>query len=101
MPYVGLSAGPNLAVEDFSNNEGGSNWSSGSKMHGGAGIWCGLKTPVSKKFDLDVSCRYSRINASENIETLGIYIGLGIRTSFAAKQKNNNNLLLFQEKKNK
>jgi len=90
-PYVSLCAGPNLVIEDFSNNNKGSNWSSGSKMYGGASICCGVKTPLSRRYDLDISCRYSRVNASENVEMFGIYLGIGTKLSFESKQKSDNN----------
>jgi len=96
--YISLSAGANLAIEDFSNNNEGSNWSSGSNVYGGASICCGVKMPFSGKYDMDISCRYSRVNASENVEMLGIYLGLGSKLSFLSKPKHDNTGQPFREK---
>jgi hypothetical protein len=98
VPYVGLSVGANLAIEDLSNNNDGANWSSGSKVYGGASIYCGLKTPFFGKYNLDISCRYSRVNTGENVEMLGLYLGIGTKLSFLSESKHDKVVEPLREK---
>lgn len=86
VPYLSLSAGPYLAVESIRRDDGG-NSSAGSKIYGGAALCGGVRLPVSAKYDMHISARYSRINAGEKIEMVGLYVGLGGNLPFFEKSK--------------
>jgi hypothetical protein len=96
-PYLSLSAGPYFGIENFSSS-GGSNSSSGSKTYFGGNIACGVRLPFSKGYDLDFCLRYFRVNASEDIEMLGAYVGFGTKFSFFPKKKTDNISLPLSEK---
>jgi hypothetical protein len=86
--YVGASAGPYFAIEHENNSIGGANGSSsGSKVYGGGCLWGGVRTSVSTKIDVNLSLRYSRIKASEDVSMIGIYAGIGANMPFFAEKK--------------
>ncbi len=50
----------------------------------------GAKTRIIKDYDIDLSVRYSQINASENVTMLGVYLGCGTNMSFFKAKKSDN-----------
>jgi hypothetical protein len=76
IPYLGLSAGPYFAIEQFQRNINGTNDSSASsRAFGGASLSAGLKINISAKNSIDFSYRYTRI-PSEDISIVSFYAGL-------------------------
>jgi hypothetical protein len=82
-PYVGISAGPCFAIEHYSHGVTGSgDSSSSSTVYGGGSLTAGLKVKASPKYNIDVSCRYILVNASERVTMAGVYAGIGMNMTF-------------------
>jgi len=98
-PYVGISAGPYFALEQYNSPDSGSSASTSNTVYGGGCLLAGVKVCVTKNYDVNLSIRYSQINASENVRMLGIYAGFGAQMPFYKNKKSDNVTFPLKEKK--